>query len=67
MITLLYNRHKQELVEIFDDIPEGTRIRIGCQWYQKGKKSNKLFLNLEKKARNQRSNTKTYGKRERNI
>ena len=46
----LHNRHKQELDEIFDNIAEGIRIRSRCQWYEKGEKSNKFFLNLEKKC-----------------
>ena len=45
----MYSRHKQELDEIFDDIAEGSQIQSRCQWYKKGKKSNKFFLNFEKK------------------
>ena len=29
----LHNRHKREVDEIFDDIPEGIRVRSRCQWY----------------------------------
>ena len=49
----LCNWHNQGLDEIFANIAEGTRIRSRCQWYKKGEKSNKLFLNLEKKTWNQ--------------
>ena len=45
----MYNRHQQELDKIFDDITGGIRIQSRCQCYEKGKKSNKFFLNLEKK------------------
>ena len=41
----MYNRHKQQLEEISDDIVEGIR----CQWYEKGEKPNDISLNLEKK------------------
>ena len=45
----LYNRHKQELDEVFNDIAEGIWIRSRCQWYEKGEKSIKFLLNFEKK------------------
>ena len=43
----LHNRHKREVDEIFDDIPEGIRVRSRCQWYGKRKKSNKFFPKRE--------------------
>ena len=45
----MYNRHKQELDEIFDDIAKDSWIPSRYQWYEKWEKSNKFFLNLEKK------------------
>ena len=44
----LYDKCKQDLKELYDDITEGIRIRIRCRWYEKGEKSPKFFLNLEK-------------------
>ena len=43
----MYNRHKQEVDEIFDDIPEGIRVRSRCQWYEKREKPNKFFPKRE--------------------
>ena len=63
----LYNRHKQELDEVFNDIAEGIWIRSRCQWYEKGEKSIKFLLNFEKKKWNPKQKTKTYSKGERNI
>ena len=34
-------------VKIFE--VEGLRIRSKCYWYEKGEKSSKIFLTLEKK------------------
>ena len=45
----LYNNFKKELEEIYDKIVEGNKVRSRCQWYEEGEKSNKFFLNLEKK------------------
>ena len=39
---------KTKLDEIYDKKLEGLRIRSKCDWYEKGKKSTKFFLNLEK-------------------
>ena len=44
----LYNKCKQDLKEIYDSIAEGICIRSRCQWHEKGEKSSKFFLNLEK-------------------
>ena len=60
----MYNRFKQSLDEIVDEIGEGYRIWSWYQWCEKGKKSNKFFLDL-KKAQNFRSNAKCYIKYER--
>ena len=43
----MYNRHKQQIEEISDDIVEGIR----CQWYEKGEKPNDISLNLEKSVK----------------
>ena len=37
-----------ELVEIYDHITDGTRIRSKCDWYEHGEKSAQFFLNLQK-------------------
>ena len=39
----LYDKCKQDLEEIYDNIVEGVRIKSRCQWYQKSEKSSKLF------------------------
>ena len=44
----LYDKCKRDLKEMYDNIADGIRIRIRCQWYEEGKKSSKFFLNLEK-------------------
>ena len=44
----LYDKCKQDLEEIYDNIAEGMDIRSRSQWYEEGKKSSKFFLNLEK-------------------
>ena len=43
-----YDKCKQDVEEIHDNIGEGIHIRSRCQWYEKGEKSSKFFLNLEK-------------------
>ena len=43
----MHNRHKREVDEIFDDIPEGIRVRSSCQWYEKRENSNKFFPKRE--------------------
>ena len=43
-----YDKCKQDLEEIYDNIAEGIRIRSRCQWNEEGEKSSKFVLNLEK-------------------
>ena len=38
-----------DLEKNYEEIAIGTRIRSKCNWYELGEKSNKYFLNLEKK------------------
>ena len=45
----LYQKSKNELEELHNLITEGYILRSKCQWYEEGEKSNKFFLNLEKK------------------
>ena len=40
---------KTKLDKIYDKKVEGLRIRSKCDWYEKGEKSTKFFLNLEKR------------------
>ena len=40
---------KSTLNLFYDRTAEGVKIRSKCQWYEKGEKSTKFFLNLEKK------------------
>ena len=40
---------KTKLDKIYDKKAEGLRIRSKCDWYEKGEKSTKFFLNLEKR------------------
>lgn len=47
----MHNRHKRDVDEIFDDIPEGIRVRSRCQWYEKREKSNKFFPKREKQGK----------------
>ena len=47
------NIYKKELDSVYDDIAEGTRIRLKCEWHGHGEKSRTFFLNLEKKRGNQ--------------
>ena len=44
----LYDKCKQDLEKIHDNIAEGIRIRRRCQWYEEGEKSSTFSLNLEK-------------------
>ena len=46
--TQEYINCKNKLDEVYDDIPEGIKVRSECQRYEKGEKSIKFFLNLEK-------------------
>ena len=43
-----YINYKNQLEEIYDDIAEGIKVRSKCQWYEKGGKSTKFFIDLEK-------------------
>ena len=43
----LYNKCKQDLEEIYDNIAEGMDIRSRSQWYEEGEKSSKFFLILQ--------------------
>ena len=38
---------------IYDEISNGIKIRSRCNWFEFGEKSNKFFLNLEKKRGSQ--------------
>ena len=40
---------KTKLDKIYDKKVEGLRIRSKCEWYEKGEKSTKFLLNLEKR------------------
>ena len=43
-----YNKCKNELEEIYDNIAQGVKVRSKISWYEEGGKSSKCFLNLEK-------------------
>ena len=45
---LQYNRFKDELNDIYEEISNGIKIRSRCNRYELGEKSNKYFLNLKK-------------------
>ena len=62
----MYNSAKQKLERIVDEMVQGNRIRPRRQWFKKGGKSNKFFLNLEK-SENFRSNAKRYSEWEKNF
>ena len=44
-----YHNIKDKTEEIYEKKGEGSRIRSKCLWYEKGEKSSKLFLDLEKR------------------
>ena len=44
-----YLAYKTKLDKICDKKVEGLRIRSKCHWYEKGEKSIKFFLTLEKR------------------
>ena len=44
-----YHNVKDKIVEIYEKKAEDARIRSKCLWYEKGEKSTKFFLNLEKR------------------
>ena len=43
-----YNKCKNALDILYDNITAGIKIRSRCSWYKHGEKSSKFFLNLEK-------------------
>ena len=43
-----YNKYKNKLEEIYDNIAESVKVRSKISWYEEGGKSSNLFLNLEK-------------------
>ena len=53
-----YHEAKAELEQIYDYITEGIILRSRSTWYEKGEKSTKYFLTLEK-----RQKSKTFVKR----
>ena len=46
-----YKKARDDLEKIYSDQAAGIRMRSKCEWYELGEKSNKYFLNLEKKKR----------------
>ena len=44
-----YEKTKNKLEKIYDNVAEGVKIRSKCSWYQYGEKSTKCFYGLEKK------------------
>ena len=44
-----YKKLHEDREKIYDEIATGIKIRSKCNWYELGEKSNKYFLNLEKK------------------
>ena len=44
-----YNKCNEELESLYDYITEGIILRSRATWYEKGEKSTKCFLNLEKR------------------
>ena len=43
-----YEESKAKLEQLYDYFTQGAIIRSKCSWYEKGEKSTKYFLNLEK-------------------
>ena len=43
-----YNKWKNKHEEIYDNIPEGVKVRSKITWYEDEEKSSNSFLNLEK-------------------
>ena len=48
-----YESLKNDLELIYDHIAEKVKLRSKCDLYERGEKSTKLFLNLEKQLGNQ--------------
>ena len=44
-----YNKCKEELESLYDYITDRIILRSHATWYEKGEKSTKYFLNLEKR------------------
>ena len=44
-----YEKTKNKLEKIYDNVAEGVKIRSKCSWYQYGEKSTKFFYGLEKR------------------
>ena len=44
-----YNKCKEKLESLYDYITDGIILRSRATWYEKGEKSTKYFLNLEKR------------------
>ena len=53
-----FKKAREDLDKIYDDIAIGIKVRSKCEWYELGEKSNKYFLNLEKKKCNYFNNHK---------
>ena len=47
-----YRDLKMKLEQCYDKITEGIIVRSRVQWLEKGEKSSKYFLNLEKRNKN---------------
>ena len=45
-----YNETNEKLDKIYQEKPNGVRIRSKCNWYEHGEKSSNFFLNLEKSS-----------------
>jgi hypothetical protein len=57
-----YNKLKLELEQIENHKTEGLIIRSKVRWYEQGGKSNKYFLNLEKRNQTKKCISKLYNK-----
>ena len=43
-----YNAYRGDVIEIYDEITNGIKVRRKCDWYKFGEKSKKFFLKLMK-------------------